>query len=90
MESPIRRLRMDLNMTQEQLAVMAGLTQSCISNVERGIVDLPERLVAALSSISQDIEDIQTRQRIYKERQRAAIKRLAKRRAKKQAKSEEQ
>ena len=34
--SEIKRMRLELNISQKELATLSGLSQSCISNIEKG------------------------------------------------------
>ena len=46
----IRKRRLELNMTQEELAIRAGYTsRSSINKIEAGVIDLPESKITAIA-----------------------------------------
>lgn len=58
MESPLRQWRDKSHLTQSDLAYMAGVAQSHVTEVEKGRVALGEKLEALLKRIGDDAEEI--------------------------------
>ena len=57
-ESPVKTLRLSLELTQVRLARLANVSQTHISEVESGDADLSERLAAFFSGIGQSAATI--------------------------------
>jgi len=61
MESPFRELRNRLGLTQPEMAAIAGVGQSHISEVENGLAALGDKLEAFLEGISEDVATLKER-----------------------------
>lgn len=62
MESPIKEIRVQLGFTQRQMAILAKVSQSHISDVESGISDINSRLKSYLLNLKCNIEDLEQKQ----------------------------
>jgi len=74
MESPFRELRSRLGLTQPQIASIAGVRQSHISEVENGLSPLGEKLEAFLKEISEDVMMLKERHRQFMEEKSKEIR----------------
>lgn len=54
-ESPVKIVRGTLNLSQIELAQMAGVSQSHISCVEAGIADIDPKLAAFFETLDKDL-----------------------------------
>lgn len=75
--SPIREIREAHDLTQLELAIIAGVAQSLISKMELGGADLNNKVKKALKQLAEDPDDT--------ERKQHEFRRLTKRRLKEEA-----
>jgi len=73
--SPLRAARCKHGITQQELADLAGVSQSFISNLEAGLSALDYRVLGAVSKLGEDTKPLKRRHRKYV----AAMARLARR-----------
>jgi len=65
MESPLKTLRKKLGITQPQLARLAGVSQSQISEVENGMIEIRGKLLSYLQNTGKDILNIKDQQKEF-------------------------
>jgi transcriptional regulator with XRE-family HTH domain len=58
MESPIRRMRKKLSMTQPELALSLNISQGSVSKVENGLAQIPQRAIESLQEIYVDSDRV--------------------------------
>lgn len=63
--SPLRAARSRHHITQQELAELAGVSQSFISNLELGLSALDERVLEALGKLGEDTEALECRHNHY-------------------------
>jgi len=73
--SPLRAARGRHHITQQELAELAGVSQSFISNLEAGLSILDDRILGALRTLGEDTKRLKRRHRKHM----AAMARLARR-----------
>ena len=62
MQSPIKEIRDQLNLSQQKMTEMSGVSQGHISGIERGFSAPYSKLLNFLESIHFDIQDIKNKQ----------------------------
>jgi len=77
--SPIREIREAHDLTQLELAIIAGVAQSLISKMELGGADLNNRVKKALKQLAEDPDDAERRQDDFRRRTRRRLKNEARR-----------
>ena len=67
MKSPLRQIREKLSMTQHQLALALGISQSHVSHIELGYVALSKHVVKQLSELNFDTKKLVSLQQKFVE-----------------------
>lgn len=70
MDSPLKKLRETLELSEQELATLAGVSQGHVSNVERGIADLGDKLEVFLTKIKADVTKIINCHKLFMEARR--------------------
>jgi len=70
MQSPIRKIRSKLSMTQHQMALALGISQSHVSHIELGYVCLSKHVVKELSKLNFDKKKLVSLQQKFVEYKR--------------------
>jgi len=71
MESPIRRIRKKLSLSQYQFSLALGISQSLLSQIESGYISLSKGVVKALSQFDFDTKKLVSLQQKFVERRRS-------------------
>ena len=66
-ESPTKRIRQKLQLTQTQFATAAGVSKGYMSEVETGIAPLSEKIKIFLQELFVDVEAVEGKHRAYME-----------------------
>jgi len=66
-ESPTKRIRQKLQLTQTQFATAAGVSKGYMSEVETGIAPLSEKIKIFLQELFIDVEAVEEKHRDYME-----------------------
>jgi len=77
--SPITEIREAHGLTQLDLAIIAGVSQSYISQIELGGVDLNKRVKKALTGLGENADGAETRQTDFRRIRKRALKDQARR-----------
>lgn len=73
--SPLKNLRIKLEITQACLARIAGVSQTHVSDVEIGMSELGDRLERFLDEIGKDVAASKARQKAFMKEKANALKR---------------
>ena len=66
-ESPTKRIRQKLKLTQTQFATAAGVSKGYMSEVETGMAPLSEKIKIFLQDLFIDVEAVEANHRAYME-----------------------
>lgn len=69
-ESPTKRIRQKLQLTQTQFATAVGVSKGYMSEVETGIAPLSEKIRIFLQELYIDVEAVEEKHRAYMELKR--------------------
>lgn len=71
MESPVKQLRQRLGLSQDDFSQQVGVSQSYLSNVERGIAPVKGKLRRYLEEVAEDASDVAEKQEEFIEAHKA-------------------